>query len=91
MIADFRDRYDCSKVADHMGVCAAKGDAKGEKRHDDRLGFLTPILKGFLTEAGKEAADMGIQIYGGHGYIKDNKAEQVFRAAPFTNMARRPC
>lgn len=22
---------------------------------------------------------MGIQVYGGHGYIKDNKAEQVFR------------
>ena len=46
---------------------------------DERLAFLTPILKGFLTEVGKEAADLGIQAYGGHGYIKDNKAEQVFR------------
>merc|ERR1712070_585222 len=26
-----------------------------------------------------EAADLGIQAYGGHGYIKDNKAEQVYR------------
>ena len=26
---------------------------------------------------GKEAADLGMQAYGGHGYIKDNKAEQV--------------
>ena len=47
---------------------------------DERLAFLTPILKGFLTEAGKEAADLGIQAYGGHGYIKDNKAEQVMTA-----------
>ena len=71
--------YECAQMADHMTVCAAAGDEAGEKRHDDRLGFLTPILKGFLTEAGKEAADAGIQVYGGHGYIKDNKAEQVFR------------
>ena len=30
-------------------------------------------------QVGKEAADLGIQAYGGHGYIKDNKAEQIFR------------
>jgi len=71
--------YECAKVADHMGDCEAAGDAKGAKECDERLAFLTPILKGFLTEAGKEAADLGIQAYGGHGYIKDNKAEQVFR------------
>merc|ERR1719240_1261154 len=55
------------------------GDNAEAHRLDERLGFLTPILKGFLTEAGKEAADLGIQVYGGHGYIKDNKAEQVYR------------
>ena len=34
---------------------------------DDRMGFLTPILKGFLTECGVEAASLGVQVYGGHG------------------------
>ena len=62
-----------------MQDCETVGDEKGAKVMDERLAFLTPILKGFLTEAGKEAADLGIQAYGGHGYIKDNKAEQVFR------------
>jgi len=71
--------YECAKVADHMTDCEAAGDHAGAKRHDERLAFLTPILKGFLTEAGKEAADLGIQAYGGHGFIKDNKAEQVYR------------
>ena len=37
------------------------------------MGFITPILKGFLTEMGVEAANLGIQVYGGHGYIKSNK------------------
>ena len=34
-------------------------------RLDDHLGFLTPILKGFLTEVGLESANLGIQIWGG--------------------------
>lgn len=40
---------------------------------------MTPILKGFLTERGIEAANLGIQIYGGHGYIKGNHQEQILR------------
>jgi hypothetical protein len=71
--------YECAKLSDEMQKCEAAGDAKGAKLIDERLAFLTPILKGFLTEAGKEAADLGIQAYGGHGFIKDNKAEQVYR------------
>uniref|UniRef100_A0A7S2CNK4 Acyl-CoA dehydrogenase n=2 Tax=Octactis speculum TaxID=3111310 RepID=A0A7S2CNK4_9STRA len=71
--------YECAKIADNMIDLERAGDAKGAAALDERLGFLTPILKGFLTEVGKEAADLGIQVYGGHGYIKDNKAEQVYR------------
>ena len=71
--------YECAKMADYMIRAELEGDEKEAHRLDERLGFLTPILKGFLTEAGKEAADLGIQVYGGHGYIKDNKAEQVYR------------
>lgn len=71
--------YECAKIADHMQQAEEAGDLKRAKEMDSKLGFLTPILKGFLTEVGKEAADLGIQVYGGHGYIKDNKAEQVFR------------
>jgi len=71
--------YECARISDQMELCEGLGDMKGAKVLDERLAFLTPILKGFLTEMGKEAADHGIQAYGGHGYIKDNKAEQVFR------------
>jgi len=71
--------YECAKIADRMMDCELEGDDKGAKVIDERLAFLTPILKGFLTEVGKEAADLGIQAYGGHGYIKDNKVEQVYR------------
>ena len=55
------------------------GNDKAAKKLDDRLGFLTPILKGFLSESGVEASNMGIQVFGGHGYIKSNKQEQIAR------------
>jgi alkylation response protein AidB-like acyl-CoA dehydrogenase len=71
--------YECAKIADLMQEANANGDTELEADLDDRLGFLTPILKGFLTEAGLEAANLGIQLWGGHGYIKDNLQEQVVR------------
>jgi len=46
---------------------------------DDKLGFLTPILKGFLTEVGFESANLGIQVLGGHGYTKEWGLEQIVR------------
>jgi alkylation response protein AidB-like acyl-CoA dehydrogenase len=71
--------YECAKLADQM-YDAEQGDDKEEwKRVDGQMAFLTPILKGFLSEMGVEAANLGIQVYGGHGYIKSNKQEQYLR------------
>lgn len=49
------------------------------KAADDKMGFLTPILKAFLTERGFDSANLGIQIFGGHGYIKEWGLEQNLR------------
>lgn len=48
---------------------------------EDLLSFLTPIAKAFLTETGLEAANYGVQIFGGHGYIKEWGMEQIVRDA----------
>ena len=40
-----------------------------------------PIGKAFVTEAGYEAANLGIQVYGGHGFIKEWGMEQIVRDA----------
>ena len=52
---------------------------EARKIADDRLGFITPILKAFLTEAGLESANLGLQVFGGHGYIKEWGMEQIVR------------
>jgi hypothetical protein len=46
---------------------------------EDRLGFCTPILKGFITEQGVLAANQGVQVFGGHGYIQEWGMEQILR------------
>jgi len=54
-------------------------DENERKEADELLGFLTPIAKAFLTEVGTEAANNGVQIFGGHGFIKEWGMEQIVR------------
>jgi alkylation response protein AidB-like acyl-CoA dehydrogenase len=78
--------YFASQYADHMTNGIIENDPKKYKLWDDRLGFFTPILKGFLTEMGLEAANHGIQVFGGHGYIKEHGMEQIARDARIATL-----
>lgn len=51
------------------------------EEQDDLLSLLTPIAKAFMTETGFEAANLGMQIFGGHGYIREWGMEQNVRDA----------
>jgi len=41
--------------------------------------LMTPVVKAFFTDMGFEAANLAMQCYGGHGYIRDNGVEQFVR------------
>ena len=56
-------------------------DEEQKKTADDLLGFLTPIAKAFITETGFESANLGLQCFGGHGYIAEWGVEQNVRDA----------
>ena len=56
------------------------------KDADELMAFITPIAKAFLTEAGLEAANHGIQIYGGHGFIREWGMEQNLRDARIATL-----
>ena len=51
----------------------AKADA------ENKLALLTPIAKAFLTELGFECTRHGVQVFGGHGFIKEWGMEQLLR------------
>jgi alkylation response protein AidB-like acyl-CoA dehydrogenase len=57
--------------------------AKDERAQEaeDLMSLLTPIAKAFITETGFESANLGLQVYGGHGFIKEWGMEQIVRDA----------
>lgn len=58
---------------------AERGEGDAQKEADELLGFFTPIIKAFCTEAGFEAANHGVQVFGGHGFIQEWGMEQIVR------------
>ncbi|MDR3419589.1 MAG: acyl-CoA dehydrogenase C-terminal domain-containing protein [Nevskia sp.] len=78
--------YFTAQYADHMVNGILENDQEKYKLWDDKLGFFTPILKGFLTEMGLEAANLGVQVFGGHGYIREHGMEQIVRDARIATL-----
>ncbi|WP_319517697.1 acyl-CoA dehydrogenase family protein [uncultured Martelella sp.] len=56
--------------------------ALGEK--PELVDFLTPVCKLFASEAGIKAANLGIQVLGGYGYLTEYGLSQVWRDARIT-------
>lgn len=46
---------------------------------NELVSLLTPVFKSFLTDIGETVTSLGIQVYGGHGYIRENGMEQYLR------------
>ena len=69
--------YYTAKLADLMH----HPEQEVRDKADLEMGFLTPILKAFLTETGFESANLGLQCFGGHGYIAEWGMEQNVRDA----------
>lgn len=64
-----------------------KAPTEAEKNKiDEEIGFYTPIAKACLTEWGLEAASNGVQVLGGHGFIKGNGMEQILRDARISTL-----
>jgi alkylation response protein AidB-like acyl-CoA dehydrogenase len=61
-------------------------DQSERDKAEQLLSLLTPIGKAFLTELGQEAASLGIQCFGGHGYIHETGVEQNMRDARISTL-----
>ncbi len=70
--------YHCAKLVD-VSHHATSDEEKSAAEQE--LALLTPIAKAFMTETGFEAANLGLQVFGGHGYIREWGMEQNVRDA----------
>ncbi|WP_319533108.1 acyl-CoA dehydrogenase family protein [uncultured Cohaesibacter sp.] len=46
--------------------------------------ILTPVAKSYCTDAGMRAAELGMQVLGGYGYLQEYRLEQTYRDARIT-------
>lgn len=56
-------------------------DQQTRERANDLLDLGVPLVKAFCTDAAVEMGSTAIQVYGGHGYIREHGIEQIARDA----------
>jgi len=61
-------------------------DEDERRRNEELVSFLTPIVKGLLTELAQESTYDAVQVFGGHGYIAETGVEQYARDARITTI-----
>jgi len=66
-------------LAAQADIAFMSKDDEAAKEADDLMAFLTPIAKAFCTERGFESANEGVQVFGGHGFIREWGMEQIVR------------
>ncbi|HLB80069.1 MAG TPA: acyl-CoA dehydrogenase C-terminal domain-containing protein [Dongiaceae bacterium] len=73
-------------VGMQLDVAAKHPDAAMRQEADDLVALMTPIVKAFLTDSGFDVANLGMQVFGGHGYIRENGMEQLARDARIAQL-----
>lgn len=73
-------------TAQALDVSERHEDPNARQNAADLVALLTPVVKAFLTDCGSEIANLGMQIFGGHGYIRANGQEQLVRDVRVTQI-----
>ena len=73
-------------TAQQLDLEHAHPDAQARKQASQRAALLIPIVKAFFTDMGQEVASLGVQIYGGHGFIREWGMEQLMRDSRITQI-----
>ena len=73
-------------TAQALDVAEHHADRTIRQQADDFVALMTPVVKALLTDSGSEAANLGVQVLGGHGYMHANGQEQLVRDARITQI-----
>ncbi len=73
-------------IGHELDIATGHPDAERRQAADDLVALMTPVVKSMLTDHGFSAANEGVQIHGGHGYIREWGMEQLVRDARITQI-----
>ncbi len=69
----------------HLEDCLhTAADAAAMAKYQGMIDFLIPIAKGYVTDRACDVCNLGIQVYGGYGYIREYPMEQLLRDCRIT-------
>ena len=68
-------------VSRQLDEVARNPDPAARRAAEDFTALMTPLVKALFSDLGFEMASMAMQVYGGHGYIRDHGMEQYVRDA----------
>lgn len=73
-------------VGREMDVASKHPDERKRAEANDFVAMMIPIIKAFTTEVATDVTNRALQVYGGHGYIRDNGIEQFVRDVRITQI-----
>jgi len=73
-------------IAQELDQLAKNPDPERQQEADDLASLLTPVIKAFNTDTGFDSTNMGVQIFGGHGFISEHGMEQFVRDARIAQL-----
>jgi hypothetical protein len=68
-------------VARQLDEVAYSADPAAKRAAEDFTALMTPLVKALFSDLGFEMSSLAMQVYGGHGYIRDHGMEQYVRDA----------
>lgn len=68
-------------VAQFIDIAAHHDDAAARQSAQGYVDLFTPVLKAYTTDFGFMSANLGLQVFGGHGYVQEWGMEQIVRDA----------
>jgi len=73
-------------VGINIDIYTKHPDPAVRQEAEDLVSLMTPVVKAYFTDMGYETTNMGIQVLGGHGYIREWGMEQYARDARITQI-----
>ena len=66
-------------IAKELDLADHHPDQARRELADDLAALMTPVIKAFSTDTGFESTNLGVQVFGGHGFIAEHGMEQLVR------------
>jgi alkylation response protein AidB-like acyl-CoA dehydrogenase len=73
-------------IGQSLDLARKHPEPEARKTAEDFVALMTPVVKAYFTDQGSACANLGVQVMGGHGYIREWGMEQLVRDARITQL-----